>query len=118
MPPCLLSRHCWFWLVCASTPAIVPDRVEMEHGWVEGGVKLGRSTADASELGSRVCAYSSGWSQIPTGGRVGNFYSGCYRSSVPEIFTASMAYHAVILLHVVCGPWGEACVLTATVVAC
>ncbi|RRT41054.1 hypothetical protein B296_00036491 [Ensete ventricosum] len=30
-----------------------------------------------------------------------SFYSGCYRSFVPEIFTASMAYHTVVLLHVV-----------------
>ncbi|RWV86775.1 hypothetical protein GW17_00051288, partial [Ensete ventricosum] len=39
-------------------------------------------------------------------------------SFVPEIFTASMAYHAVVLLHAVRGPWGEACVLSAIAVAC
>ncbi|RZS16834.1 hypothetical protein BHM03_00048887 [Ensete ventricosum] len=47
-----------------------------------------------------------------------SFYSGCYRSFVLEIFTASMAYHAVVLLHTVRGPWGEACVLPTAAVAC
>ncbi|RWW76023.1 hypothetical protein BHE74_00015915 [Ensete ventricosum] len=46
-----------------------------------------------------------------------SFYSGCYRSFVPEIFTASIAYHAVVLLHAVHGPWGEACVLPAAAMA-
>ncbi|RRT49266.1 hypothetical protein B296_00020973 [Ensete ventricosum] len=40
------------------------------------------------------------------------------KSFVPEIFIASMAYYAVVLLHTVCGPCSEACVLPAIAVAC
>ncbi|RRT79879.1 hypothetical protein B296_00007125 [Ensete ventricosum] len=47
-----------------------------------------------------------------------SFYSGCYRSFVPEIFTTSKAYHAVVLLHTVRGPLSEVCVLSAVAVAC
>ncbi|RZS15240.1 hypothetical protein BHM03_00047053 [Ensete ventricosum] len=46
-----------------------------------------------------------------------SFYGGCYRSFVPEIFTASKGYHAVVLLHTVHGLWGEVCVLLAVAVA-
>ncbi|RWW56948.1 hypothetical protein BHE74_00036289 [Ensete ventricosum] len=47
-----------------------------------------------------------------------SFYSECYRSFIYEIFTASIAYHAIVLLHTVCGPCSEACVLPAVAVAC
>ncbi|RRT55720.1 hypothetical protein B296_00034534 [Ensete ventricosum] len=46
-----------------------------------------------------------------------SFYSGCYRSFVPEIFNASMAYHAVVLLHTVRGPYSEVHVLPTAAVA-
>ncbi|RWW63142.1 hypothetical protein BHE74_00029696 [Ensete ventricosum] len=65
---------------------------EVEHGWVEGA--LGSSSAGRS------------------------FYSGCYRSFVTGIFTASIAYHVVVLLHTVRGPCSEADVLLVTTVAC
>ncbi|RRT72217.1 hypothetical protein B296_00017286 [Ensete ventricosum] len=45
MPPCLLSRHGWFWPVCASTPAVVPDGEKVEHSLVErapGSNSIGR----------------------------------------------------------------------------
>ncbi|RZR99375.1 hypothetical protein BHM03_00028910 [Ensete ventricosum] len=38
MPLCLLSRHYWFWPVCASTSAIISDKEEMEHGQMEGAL--------------------------------------------------------------------------------
>ncbi|RWW87104.1 hypothetical protein BHE74_00004082 [Ensete ventricosum] len=41
-----------------------------------------------------------------------------YRSFVPEIFIAFMAYHAVILLHTICGPCNEVRALPAAVVTC
>ncbi|RRT52134.1 hypothetical protein B296_00007037 [Ensete ventricosum] len=47
-----------------------------------------------------------------------SFYNECYRSFVPEIFIASMAYHAVVLLHTVRGPCSEAHALPAAAVAC
>ncbi|RRT36696.1 hypothetical protein B296_00051047 [Ensete ventricosum] len=30
-----MSRHCWFWPVCASSPTIVSSG-EVEHDWEEG----------------------------------------------------------------------------------
>ncbi|RZS25367.1 hypothetical protein BHM03_00058557 [Ensete ventricosum] len=47
-----------------------------------------------------------------------SFYNECYRSFVPEIFIASMAYNAVVLLHTVRGPCSEAHALPAAAVAC
>ncbi|RZS22985.1 hypothetical protein BHM03_00055826 [Ensete ventricosum] len=47
-----------------------------------------------------------------------SFYSGCYKSFVPKIFIAFIAYHAVVLLHTVRRPCSEARVLPVTVVAC
>ncbi|RRT37388.1 hypothetical protein B296_00015663 [Ensete ventricosum] len=47
-----------------------------------------------------------------------SFYSECYRSFIYEIFTASIAYHAIVLLHTVRGPCSEAHVLPAVAVAC
>ncbi|RRT72205.1 hypothetical protein B296_00024238 [Ensete ventricosum] len=47
-----------------------------------------------------------------------SFYSECYKSFVPEIFTASISYHVVILLHTIGGPCSEARVLLAAAVAC
>ncbi|RWW11928.1 hypothetical protein GW17_00024428 [Ensete ventricosum] len=92
-----MSRHCWFWPVCASTPAVVSDGVEMENGWVEGAP----GSDSAGQL--RVCK---------------SFYSGYYRSFIPEIFNASMAYHAVVLLHTVRGPCSEVRVLPTAAMAC
>ncbi|RZR86772.1 hypothetical protein BHM03_00014029 [Ensete ventricosum] len=34
-PPCLLSKHCWFTPVCASSPAVVSVRSWSSVGWVE-----------------------------------------------------------------------------------
>ncbi|RWW66151.1 hypothetical protein BHE74_00026495 [Ensete ventricosum] len=47
-----------------------------------------------------------------------SFYSECYRSFVPEVFTAPIAYHVVILHHTVRGPCSETRVLLAATVAC
>ncbi|RWV90300.1 hypothetical protein GW17_00047511 [Ensete ventricosum] len=47
-----------------------------------------------------------------------SFYSGSYRSFILEIFTVSIAYHVIVLLHTIRGPCSEARVLPATVVAC
>ncbi|RRT65215.1 hypothetical protein B296_00020638, partial [Ensete ventricosum] len=47
-----------------------------------------------------------------------SFSSGCYKSFIPEIFTASIAYHAVVLLHTVCDPCSEMRVLPVAVVVC
>ncbi|RZS23979.1 hypothetical protein BHM03_00056996 [Ensete ventricosum] len=47
-----------------------------------------------------------------------SFYNECYRSFIPEIFTASIAYHVIVLLHTISGPRSEALVLPAAVVAC
>ncbi|RZR84111.1 hypothetical protein BHM03_00010882 [Ensete ventricosum] len=47
-----------------------------------------------------------------------SFYSGCYRSFVPEIFTVFIVYHTVVFLHTVRGPCSEVRVLPATAVAC
>ncbi|RRT78617.1 hypothetical protein B296_00007194 [Ensete ventricosum] len=47
-----------------------------------------------------------------------SFYSECYKTFVPEIFTASIAYHVVVLLHTISGPRSEVRVLPAAVVAC
>ncbi|RZR85892.1 hypothetical protein BHM03_00012962 [Ensete ventricosum] len=57
--------------------------------WLDGGspwVRLGRSIAKVVELGS--------------GGR--------YEASVPEVLTVPVAYHAIVLLHSLRGPCGEA----------
>ncbi|RRT77706.1 hypothetical protein B296_00003170 [Ensete ventricosum] len=80
-----MSRHCWFWPVCASSPAIVSSGDKVEHGWEEGAFGSG----------------SAGWP-----------------SFVPEIFTASIAYHAVVLLHTVRSPCSEVRVLPVAVVVC
>ncbi|RWW46817.1 hypothetical protein BHE74_00047233 [Ensete ventricosum] len=47
-----------------------------------------------------------------------SFYTGYYRSFVSEIFNASMAYHAVVLLHTVRGLYSDVRVLPTTAVAC
>ncbi|RRT65680.1 hypothetical protein B296_00010775 [Ensete ventricosum] len=47
-----------------------------------------------------------------------SFYSEYYRSFVLEIFTASIAYHAVILLHTVHGPCSEVHILPTAAVVC
>ncbi|RWV91890.1 hypothetical protein GW17_00045787, partial [Ensete ventricosum] len=47
-----------------------------------------------------------------------SFYNECYRTFVPEIFTASIAYHVVVLLHTISGPRSEVRVLFAAVMAC
>ncbi|RZR83113.1 hypothetical protein BHM03_00009658 [Ensete ventricosum] len=39
-------------------------------------------------------------------------------SFIPEIFIASTAYHAIVLIHTVCGPCSEARALLAAAVAC
>ncbi|RRT63171.1 hypothetical protein B296_00006244 [Ensete ventricosum] len=36
------------------------------------------------------------------------FYSNCYRVPVPEILTAPVAYHVVVLRHSFRGPHGQA----------
>ncbi|RZR95761.1 hypothetical protein BHM03_00024637 [Ensete ventricosum] len=46
-----------------------------------------------------------------------SFYTGRYRSSVPEIFNAPIAYHAVVLLHIVHGPRNVVRILHAAAVA-
>ncbi|RWV88966.1 hypothetical protein GW17_00048910 [Ensete ventricosum] len=40
----------------------------------------------------------------------GSFYSGCYRSFVPDNLTAFMTYHAAVPSHHACYPCNEACV--------
>ncbi|RWV82619.1 hypothetical protein GW17_00055866 [Ensete ventricosum] len=75
--------------MCASTPVVISNRVETGNGWVEGAPGPTRS-----------------------------FYNGCYRSFVPEIFIASMAYHAVVLLHIIRGHCSEVRALPAAVVTC
>ncbi|RWW03269.1 hypothetical protein GW17_00033585 [Ensete ventricosum] len=47
-----------------------------------------------------------------------SFYSGCYKSFVPEIFTVFMAYHIVVLLYIIRGPCSEVRVLPTVAVAC
>ncbi|RRT43403.1 hypothetical protein B296_00051631, partial [Ensete ventricosum] len=47
-----------------------------------------------------------------------SFYNRCYRSFILEILIASMAYHAVVLLHTVRGPYSEVCALPAAAMAC
>ncbi|RRT53792.1 hypothetical protein B296_00033433 [Ensete ventricosum] len=59
-----------------------------------------------------------GWREPSGLTRCKSFYSGCYRSFVPEIFTASITYHVIVLLHTVRGPCSEARVLHVAVVAC
>ncbi|RRT74193.1 hypothetical protein B296_00013646 [Ensete ventricosum] len=59
-----------------------------------------------------------GWREPLGPARCTSFYSGCYKSFVPEIFNASMAYHAVVLLHTVRGPCSEVYVLPTAAVAC
>ncbi|RRT46493.1 hypothetical protein B296_00031384 [Ensete ventricosum] len=81
--------------------------------WRGGGAQLGgrsptvqlvRSVVDAWELGSGIRVCGSGRS------------TPARRSFVPEIFNALVAYHAVILLHVIHGPNSVVYVLlTATV---
>ncbi|RWW02429.1 hypothetical protein GW17_00034479, partial [Ensete ventricosum] len=57
-PPCLLSKHCWFRPVCASSPAVVSER-----SWGSGigrnlGVRLGKSAAGVVERGSEGASTS------------------------------------------------------------
>ncbi|RZS25838.1 hypothetical protein BHM03_00059097 [Ensete ventricosum] len=95
---------------------MVSSGEEVEHGWMEGA--LGSSSA-ADELvhGSGIFACGLGRLGIPTR-RYMSFYSGCYRSFIPEIFTTSIAYHVVVHLHTVHDPCSKACILPATAVAC
>ncbi|RWW42535.1 hypothetical protein BHE74_00051913 [Ensete ventricosum] len=108
----LVSRR-----LCIGVPAVafrVPCLGRSGDGERLGGrsprVRLGRSATGVSELGSGVRAYRSG--------RCKSFYSGYYRSFIPEIFNASMAYHAVVLLHTVRGPCSEVRVLPTAAMAC
>ncbi|RRT72307.1 hypothetical protein B296_00007277 [Ensete ventricosum] len=78
------------------TPAVVSNRVEMGNDWVEGAPE----------------SNSVGWLRVCWNSDQGS------ASFVPEIFIAFMAYHAVILLHTICGPCSEVRVLPAAVVTC
>ncbi|RWV92403.1 hypothetical protein GW17_00045228 [Ensete ventricosum] len=57
-----------------------------------------------------------GWRE--PSGLTRSFYSGCYRSFIPEIFTASITYHVIVLLHTVRGPCSEARDLPVAAVTC
>ncbi|RWW52164.1 hypothetical protein BHE74_00041442 [Ensete ventricosum] len=101
--------------VCCDVPEGVAYPGSKDLVWL---ASVGETSLLAIDtVGSGPCALAYPQSS-QTERRCRSFYSGCYRSFVLEIFTASMAYHAVVLLHTVRGPWGEACVLPTAAVAC
>ncbi|RWW17784.1 hypothetical protein GW17_00018269 [Ensete ventricosum] len=72
----------------------------------------------ACPVGAVCASVSAEWARLVLARGCKSFYSGCYRLSVPKIFTASIAYHAVIILHTVRGPCNETRVLSAAAVVC
>ncbi|RWV86821.1 hypothetical protein GW17_00051246 [Ensete ventricosum] len=95
LPPCLLGGHCWFRPVCASLPAIVSAQRWSSIGWEE-------PSGSGREVGYLR-------------GGVGSCRVGRYKASVPEVLTAPVAYHAVVLRRSLYGPCGKArSVLPAT----
>ncbi|RZR94833.1 hypothetical protein BHM03_00023595 [Ensete ventricosum] len=80
------------------------------------GARVGKRCPSSGRL--RIPARRSGGVPDMTPLMVKSFYSGCYRSFVPEIFNASMTYHAVVLLHTVRGPCSEVHVLPTATMAC
>ncbi|RZS20950.1 hypothetical protein BHM03_00053529 [Ensete ventricosum] len=122
--------HGWFWPVCASSPAVVSSGEEVEHSWVEGALEF-------SSGGRQLMPWSSGreftlaagvvadsYKKVKSGGvpdvtppMIKSFYSGRYKSFVPEVFNAFVAYHAIIRLHIVRGTGSVVCILLTAVVA-
>ncbi|RRT80393.1 hypothetical protein B296_00022425 [Ensete ventricosum] len=72
----------------------------------------------ACPVGAVCASVSAEWARLVQARVCKSFYSGCYRSFVPEIFTASKGCRAVVRLHTICGPWGEAYILPTVGVAC
>ncbi|RRT53823.1 hypothetical protein B296_00031583 [Ensete ventricosum] len=120
MTPCLLSKHCWFRPVCASSPAVVSVQ-----SWSSGRgkgprVRLKRSVVRVVGLrsGGNASARVDRWFlqevQVESGPdvtplTVKGFYSNGYGASVPEVLTTPVAYHVVVLRRSFCGPRGEVC---------
>ncbi|RZR82840.1 hypothetical protein BHM03_00009368 [Ensete ventricosum] len=69
-----------------------------------------RSAAGVVEFGSGGGASARVGRRLLQGGRVGSFYSECYRSFVPDNLTALKAYHVVVPFHHALGACYEACV--------
>ncbi|RWW37170.1 hypothetical protein BHE74_00057753, partial [Ensete ventricosum] len=108
MPSCLLSEYCWFRPVCASSPAVVSAQ-----SWSSGRGKgprvwLGRLAARVVELrsGGNVSALVGRWF-LQEGQRCRGFYSNSYGEPVPEILTAPVAYHAIVLCRSLRSPYSE-----------
>ncbi|RRT65739.1 hypothetical protein B296_00001117 [Ensete ventricosum] len=91
LPPCLLGGHCWFRSVCASSPAVISAQRWSSVGWEE-------PSGPGREVG-----YLRGGV-----GSCRGFYSKCFEASIPEVLTAHVAYHVVVLRCSLRGPCCEA----------
>ncbi|RWV78727.1 hypothetical protein GW17_00060254, partial [Ensete ventricosum] len=136
IPPLrLLSKHCWFRPVCASSPAIVSVRSWSSTGWVvpqssapevgcwNGGDRVGRKYSSSSRsLTPARRPGRVGSQRDPSDGQVSSVArfsiplprrgAGAYIVGVVDhpYLAALTAYHAVVHLHHVRRPYGEACV--------
>ncbi|RRT41989.1 hypothetical protein B296_00024711 [Ensete ventricosum] len=101
LPPCLLSKYCWFRPVCASSPAVVSVQRWSSVGWEE-------PPGPVWEVGCW-----SGGAQRRKG-----FYSNSYGASVPQALILFIGYHTAIPHHAIHGPCDEVRVVLPTVGGC